>query len=184
MQCRSTLGLKPTRASARVHRKCCSYTNRMERSSHSVETKTENMMSEKYRTKSEKKNASIAGFHRRWSNRHRIKAELRRWLHLMDAVVAKMRGTRYASWSARCIIRRWRQWSRRRVALEVKVGKDRANLIHFHIVAIERVQASAEHDMLELCSLFARLLQGEEDHDTFLHAARRFLVDVINICKC
>ena len=175
MQCRSTLGLKPTRASARVHRKCCSCTNRMERSSNSVQTKTENMMSEKkYRTKSEKKNASIAGFHRRWSNRHRIKEELRRWLHLMDAVVAKMRGTRYASWSARCIIRRWRQWTRRRVAIELKIGRDRANLIHFHTRAIERVQASAEDDLMGLCKMFALLLQGEEDRDTFLDAARRF----------
>ena len=146
----------------------------METSSGSVETKRENMMGEKYRTKSEQKKAGITGFHRRWSNRQRVNEGLRRWLHLMDAVVAKMRGTRYASWSARCIIRRWRQWTRRRVAIELKIGRDRANLIHFHTRAIERVQASAEDDLMGLCKMFALLLQGEEDRDTFLDAARRF----------
>ena len=146
----------------------------METSSGSVETKRENMMGEKYRTKSEQKKAGITGFHRRWSNRQRVNEGLRRWLHLMDAVVAKMRGTRYASWSARCIIRRWRQWTRRRVAIELKIGRDRANLIHFHTRAIERVQANAEDDLMGLCKMFALLLQGEEDRDTFLDAARRF----------
>ena len=174
MKFRSTLRLKPKRVPARLHRKCCSYTNRMETSSGSVETKRENMMGEKYRTKSEQKKAGITGFHRRWSNRQRVNEGLRRWLHLMDAVVAKMRGTRYASWSARCIIRRWRQWTRRRVAIELKIGRDRANLIHFHTRAIERVQANAEDDLMGLCKMFALLLQGEEDRDTFLDAARRF----------
>ena len=136
--------------------------------------KKEGILCEAKGHKSDMKNETIAGFHRRWSNRYRIKTELKRWLHLMDALVAKMRGTRYASWSARCIIRRWRQWTRRRVALEVKIGRDRANLIHFHTVAIERVQASAEHDMIVVCRLFARLLQGEEDLDAFQHEAQRF----------
>ena len=152
----------------------CTSAERLKRSSDKVAKEHVGLWCETHQHREEMKDVSIAGFHRRWSNRHRIKAELRRWLHLMDAVVAKMRGTRYASWSARCIIRRWRQWTRRRVAIELKIGRDRANLIHFHTRAIERVQESAEDDLIGLCKMFARLLQGEEDRDTFLHAARRF----------
>ena len=121
---------------------------------------------------------SVAGFHRRWSKRHRINTELRRWRRLMDAVVAKLRGTRDASWSARCIIRRWRQWTRRRVALDIRIGTDRSNLICFHTVAIERVQESVAHDISALCNMFARLLRGEVSSNAFYHAAESFSEDV------
>ena len=117
---------------------------------------------------------SVAGFHRRWSKRCRLNTELRRWIHLMDAVVAKLRGTRAASWSARCIIRKWRQWTRRLAAKEIKICKDRSDLICFHVVAIERVQESVARDITTLCNLFAQLLRGEMSLNAFWFAAERF----------
>ena len=152
----------------------CTSAEGLNRSSDKVTKEHVWWLCETHQHTEEMEDMSVAGFHRRWSKRHRINTELRRWLHLMDAVVAKLRGTRDASWSARCITRRWRQWARRRVALEIRIGTDRSNLICFHTVAIERVQESVAHDISALCYMFARLLRGEVGYNKFYHAVEGY----------
>ena len=117
---------------------------------------------------------TVARFHRRWWKRHRINKKLKRWLHLMSAVVAKLGSTPTASGSARCITQRWRQLTRRLVAIAKKKGSERSSLICLHVVAIKRVQESVAHDISTLCTLFAQLLRGEVSLNAFAHAAESF----------